>query len=54
MVEVPDKKIEEICDKIRDIINDIEIKVVEGKIDEGVASELREEIEKIIEILEGL
>jgi|GEM_PF-4468926 len=54
MVEVPDSKIEEICDAIRDIINDIEIKNLDGKIEDEAAEELRKELTKIIEILEGL
>lgn len=53
MVEVSEKQIAEVCDKIRDIINDLEVKVIDEKLDEETAKEIREELTKIVELMEG-
>ncbi|MEM1577707.1 MAG: hypothetical protein QXQ30_02785 [Candidatus Pacearchaeota archaeon] len=47
MVEVSEERLSEIEDKIRDLINDIEILNIDEKIDDETAKELIEKLKEI-------
>jgi len=51
MVEIPEHKLREIEDKIRDLINQIEILVVDEKIDEEAAEELTSGLKELANML---
>lgn len=54
MVEVSEEKLREIEEKIRDLINDIEILNIDEKIDDETANELIEKIKEIANMIGNL
>jgi len=57
MAEIPDEKVKEIADKIRDVINDVAVaneEEVEGgtkKVEDETASQLKEKLQNIAQLL---